>query len=150
MSGAKKRMATLGIALGLILTLAMVSWAQGKGGGKKPPKDDDTTPPAAIDDLADVGVTTDSVTLRWTEDTADDGSNCDTGRADHYDVRYSTLSIVTDTDWNNASQAAGEPAPGSDPCVDPPLTQTFDVTGLLPDTTYFFRLRVPSRLNQVW
>lgn len=72
-----------------------------------------------------------SVTLNWTS-SGDDGS---VGTAAQYDVRYSTANI-TNANFGNATQATGEPAPkvaGS--------AETFTISNLAANTTYFFALK---------
>ncbi len=91
----------------------------------------DKTAPAAITNLAVTTTTTTSATLTWTAP-GDDGS---TGTANGYDLRYST-SAITDASWGGASPAAGEPTPkvaGS--------SETFTVTGLAANTTYYFAIK---------
>ncbi|MCZ6690189.1 MAG: hypothetical protein O7H41_11335 [Planctomycetota bacterium] len=141
MTGAIKGMATLGIAFGIILTLAMVSQAQGKGGGGgKPPKgSDDTDPPPAVTDLGTGLVTTESVELLWTA-SRDDSQDEQSGAADSYDVRYST-SLIDENNFDSATQVQGE-----DPPKDPGLPESFTVTGLLPGTDYFFALKVSDEV----
>jgi hypothetical protein len=96
----------------------------------------DTNPPADIANLAASGATTTSVTLTWTAP-GDDGN---TGTASSYDIRYSAAAI-TNANWGSASQCSGEPAPqaaGAD--------QTFTVTGLSPDTTYYFAIKTADEM----
>ena len=101
----------------------------------------DTTPPAAVTDLTvDYAVTAyDSVTLTWTA-TGDDGYD---GTATLYDIRYSTIPI-TDENFDNALSAQGEPVPL--PSGSP---ETFTVTGLAEDTTYYFALKVADEAGNV-
>ena len=72
-----------------------------------------------------------SVTLNWTA-SGDDGS---VGTAAQYDVRYATANI-TGANFASATQATGEPAPkvaGS--------AETFTITNLAANTTYYFALK---------
>ncbi len=95
------------------------------------PSDGDVTPPAAVTNLAATNPTASAITLTWIAP-GDDGN---TGTASQYDIRYST-SQITSSNWNSASQATGEPTPraaGS--------SETFAVTGLSPNTTYYFALK---------
>lgn len=72
-----------------------------------------------------------SVTLNWTAPGDDDN----TGTASVYDVRYSTV-LIADGNWAAANQASGEPSPqvaGS--------SESFTVTGLSPNTTYYFGIK---------
>ncbi len=76
------------------------------------------------------------VTLTWTAP-GDDG---DQGTAAQYDVRYST-STITETNWDQATEAIGEPSPqaaGS--------SESFEVTGLEPNTTYYFALKAADEV----
>jgi len=81
------------------------------------------------------GATT-SVTLNWTAP-GDDGSS---GTAAEYDIRYST-SPITEQNWDQVSQAEDEPTPqiaGSD--------ETFTISGLIPNTTYYFALKASDEV----
>jgi hypothetical protein len=98
--------------------------------------DQETTAPAAVADLSTPTVTSTSVTLQWTCP-GDDGS---VGLASSYDIRYATVAI-TDANWNSASQISGEPSPliaGS--------TQSYTVTGLNPNTTYYFAMKTADEV----
>lgn len=90
----------------------------------------DTMGPYAVSDLAVTSPASRSITLTWTAP-ADQGIAGVAG----YDVRYSTSSI-DDSNWNAATQAAGEPTP-----VSPGTSQTFVVAGLDPSTTYYFAVK---------
>jgi hypothetical protein len=92
----------------------------------------DTVRPAALSTVQITGSTESSLTLRWTT-TGDDSL---TGTATSYDVRYSTSPITT-ANWASATQASGEPAPlvaGS--------TQTWTMSGLTRQTTYYVAIKV--------
>lgn len=91
----------------------------------------DNTAPAAIADLTVTGATGTSLSLRWTAP-GDDGT---TGTATSYDIRYST-STITSSNWNNASQASGEPSPAAAGTV-----QTFTLSGLQGSRTYYLAIR---------
>ena len=97
--------------------------------------DNDTTAPDDVIDLAAVESGLASTTLSWTA-TGDDGV---TGSAAVYDVRYSTSSPL---DWDTATQVRGE---------SPPLpagsVETFTVSGLDTDTTYYFGLQVKDNVG---
>jgi len=70
----------------------------------------DTIPPACITDLS--GRTAESkgsVFIEWTAP-GDDGNDPGT-RASFYEVRTSTVRIVTEEDWINASEQSGSPSP---------------------------------------
>ncbi len=100
----------------------------------------DLIPPDPVIDLAvDLLATTfDSITLTWTA-TGDDGT---TGTASLYDVRYRDDGPITPEDWGTATQAQSEPPPqvsGS--------PESFTVTGLSGDTTYFLALKVADEVG---
>lgn len=73
----------------------------------------------------------DTVTLTWTAP-GDDGS---TGMASSYDVRYST-SPITEDNWHLATQAVGEPTPGS-----PGEEEVFTISGLTEGEIYYFGIK---------
>ncbi|MGD2271665.1 MAG: fibronectin type III domain-containing protein, partial [Desulfobacterales bacterium] len=96
----------------------------------------DSTPPAAISDLAIGTITSTTIQLTWTAPGDDDTF----GTATTYDIRYST-SPITAGNWASATQATGEPAPqvaGS--------SESFTVTGLSPDTTYYFAIQTADEV----
>lgn len=77
-----------------------------------------------------------SVTLTWTAP----GDDSLTGQAAAYDIRYS-LATITAANWASATQVTGETAPkvaGS--------AESFDVTGLTSNTTYFFALKAGDEI----
>lgn len=80
--------------------------------------------------------TPNSVTLSWTAP-GDDGS---TGTAAQYDIRYS-LSTITDANWASATQVSAEPAPSA-----AGTAQQFEVTGLLPSTTYYLAIKTADEV----
>lgn len=92
--------------------------------------DADTTPPSDITDLEVDSCDQSSCDLSWTA-VGDDGA---VGTAASYDVRYST-SAITSGNWASATPATGEP----DPAVSG-SAETFTVTDLDPDTTYYFAI----------
>ncbi len=92
----------------------------------------DVTPPAAPTDLATGSVGTDQLLLAWTA-TGDDGM---AGTADHYDVRYSTSSIDA-SNFDSSTPISQTLIPNA-----PGQSETLLVTGLTPDTTYYFALKV--------
>ena len=102
----------------------------------EPIKHDDVTPPAAVTNLATSNPTANSITLTWTAP-GDDG---DEGQAKTYDIRYST-SEITDANWDDATQCMGEPPPK--PAGEP---EEFTVTGLSPDTTYYFAMKTADEV----
>jgi phosphodiesterase/alkaline phosphatase D-like protein len=92
----------------------------------------DVVRPAALTNVSITQMTETAATLSWTV-TGDDSL---TGTANLYDVRYST-SPITAANFASASQASGEPAPTA-----PGTTQTFTVTGLTRQTTYYFAVKI--------
>ncbi len=72
-----------------------------------------------------------SVTLQWTAP-GDDGS---TGIAAQYDVRWST-SPIHEGNFASATHVSGAPIPQA-----AGTTQSMDVTGLTPSTTYWFAIK---------
>jgi hypothetical protein len=98
-------------------------------GTSKPPAD--TIPPAAVQDLNASSPTASTITLSWTAP----GGDGTVGKATYYDIRFST-SMITDVEWDNATQIIGEPIPN----VSGSLEQ-FVVSGLMQDTTYYFVLK---------
>ncbi len=92
----------------------------------------DQTPPDAITDLQVISSTASSVVLTWTA-TGDDGN---VGRASGYDIRYSN-NPIDETNFNQAEQVSNPPVPS-----DPGTEETFTVTGLAPDTVYYFAIKV--------
>ena len=94
--------------------------------------EEDEVPPAAVTDLTATQTGLAAIQLTWTA-TGDDGFK---GKAHTYDLRYSTQPIDEET-WDQAIQAVGEPKP-----LAPGTLETFTLTGLEPDTTYYVALRV--------
>jgi hypothetical protein len=97
----------------------------------------DTTPPSAATDLAASDPTSYSIALTWTAP-GDDGNS---GTAFQYDIRYSTVSEISEANWNAATQCTGEPNPqiaGSD--------ETFTVTDLPSTATYYFALKAADEV----
>jgi hypothetical protein len=100
-------------------------------------------PAAANLNVTIVGDT--AVTVAWLA-VGDDSLS---GTATSYDMRYSTAPI-TAANWGSATQAAGEPAPGT-----PGSAQSMLVHGLARQRTYYFALQTkdevgnPSALSNV-
>lgn len=100
----------------------------------------DAAPLAASCALDPAGAGTFCAHLTWNApsdptNTLDPNTNdcvAGTGPAAVYDIRYSTSPIVTDADFNAATQAIGEPAPAA-----PGTAESFDVCGLAAGTYYF-------------
>ncbi len=91
----------------------------------------DTTPPGTITDLGIATIISTSITLIWTAP-GDDGY---VGTATAYDIRYATFTITEDN-WNLATQCPDTPTP--QPAG---ATETFTVTNLLSNTTYYFAIK---------
>lgn len=90
----------------------------------------DTTQPADISDLTAVAVQANSLTLTWTA-TGDDGHS---GQASQYDLRYSTAPIVEFETADRLTITEAPPEPGA--------YDTYLVDDLIPDTHYYFALRI--------
>jgi len=99
------------------------------GSGDPPPQD--TTPPARIEDLGVGDPAPTSMRLSWTAP-GDDGN---VGRAFFYDIRFSRSDITT-INWSQATPVDDTPAPGF-----PGNSETFTITGLDPDTEYYFAIK---------
>ena len=96
----------------------------------------DATPPAAVTDLAISTATDNCITLTWTA-SGDDGY---VNSASQYDIRYSPSHII-EANWDSAAQCAGEPSP--QPASS---SESFVVTGLSPETTYYFALKTADEV----
>ncbi|MFD0669860.1 fibronectin type III domain-containing protein [Cohnella sp. GCM10027633] len=112
----------------------IVIYGASSGGGGS-----DTTAPAAISNLAAPTSGSANVNLTWTAP----GDDNVTGTASSYDIRYSTSTITTGN-WASASQATGEPNPAV-----AGTSQSFNVTGLNPSTTYYFAIRASDEASNV-
>ena len=99
----------------------------------------DTTPPAPIGDLEAVALDSTSVELSWTAP-GDDGS---TGAAAQYDIRYS-MATITEGNWPSATAVSGEPVPASAGAA-----QVLTVSGLQPDTDYYFAMKTSDEVPNV-
>ena len=83
------------------------------------------------------GSTDSSVTLTWTAP-GDDGS---VGTASLYDLRYS-LSPINAGNFNSATAVSGVPAPQA-----AGANESFTVSGLTPNTTYYFAIKTADENN---
>ncbi len=92
----------------------------------------DVTAPDAVSTLATSNITDTSVKLTWTAP----GDDASTGTATTYDIRYST-SAINAGNWASATKVSGEPAPS----VAGTATENYTVTGLTPNTTYYFAIK---------
>jgi hypothetical protein len=91
----------------------------------------DTTPPAQVADLRASVVAPHYVVLQWTAP----GNNGSVGQASEYDLRFSTSGPLDNATFGMATRV---------PTLAPELagsTESFNVSGLLPETPYWFALR---------
>ncbi|MFQ5454773.1 MAG: FG-GAP-like repeat-containing protein [Nitrospirota bacterium] len=101
----------------------------------------DNIPPSVILDLNVTNITTDSITLTWTA-SGDDG---DIGVASQYDLRLSLFPINDNgTDFDSAEIITGLPAPAP-----AGTTETFTVSGLSPEITYYFAIKAIDNVGNV-
>ena len=92
---------------------------------------------AAIPSVASAqAVTPTSVRLTWTTP----GDDSLSGTASQFDVRYST-SAITAANFNNATRWTATPAPAA-----PGTGQSVTVTGLTPNTTYWFAIKTADEV----
>jgi chitodextrinase len=92
----------------------------------------DISPPDNVIDLLAIKPTDTTINLTWTAK-GDDGA---LGTANLYDIRYSSVSI-TELTWATATECINEPTPNSSG-----YTEHYQVTGLIPNTKYYFALKV--------
>lgn len=97
----------------------------------------ESTAPSVIAGLTVDNITGNSARLNWAAP-GDDGNS---GTAALYDIRYSTAPLSNETDWNNATQAAGEPTP-----LVAGTAQSFTVTGLDIETVYYFAIKTADEV----
>ncbi|MFH1679504.1 MAG: fibronectin type III domain-containing protein [Candidatus Eisenbacteria bacterium] len=99
----------------------------------------DSIPPAAVTDLGVLSVAETAVTITWTSP----GDDSVSGTAAAYDIRYSTTGIDEER-WEASAVAPGAPVPeraGS--------AETFTISDLAPDTTYWIALRASDEAGNV-
>ncbi|MCD6423858.1 MAG: DUF2341 domain-containing protein [Elusimicrobia bacterium] len=90
--------------------------------------------PASISDLSvSWGGADDRVILKWTA-SGDDGT---VGQAESYIIKYSTSGAINNTNWGEAVEIENSITPGS-----AGESESFLVSGLLRDTTYWFAIKV--------
>ncbi len=111
----------IGLAIGLFITLSPVL---------------NFSAIAASGPLMASEATSNSIDLSWTAP-GDDGSS---GAASQYDIRYS-LSAITESNWDQATQVVGEPVPQS-----AGSQESFTVTALQPNTTYYFAIKAADEV----
>ncbi len=92
----------------------------------------ESIPPGTISDLVVVDTTTTSVTLNWTAP-GDDGFS---GSASGYDVRFSAVGPISETNWTSAETYSQTWTP-----VPAGATETRTLTGLDSLTTYWFAIK---------
>ena len=97
-------------------------------------------PPAAIQDLEINFVGSNSVTLQWTAVGEDEHE----GTASAYDIRYSTLGTIDDDNFQEAMPVENPTKPQPAGTI-----ETFTITGLDFNTTYYFAIRVSDRWGNV-
>ena len=95
----------------------------------------DTLPPAVIGDLQVTAMTASTQTLQWSAP-ADAGDNSN-GKATRYELRFRAAASLGTLDefFESGRPLTGLPVPGTAGAL-----QTYTVTGLSPDSVYFFRL----------
>ncbi len=99
----------------------------------------DSIPPAAITTLNAILPTCLTITLQWTAV----GDDSVLGRANSYDIRYSTA-VISDSTWGSATNVTGEPTPQQSG-----LLEHYIVTGLEPGTKYYFAIKVADRVSNI-
>jgi len=99
----------------------------------------DVSAPAAITDLRVTSVSGTSIILSWTAP-GDDGS---LGQAANYDVRMLNVPL-TGSNFALAQRLSGAPSPAA-----PGATQSLIVSGLTPNTRYYFLMRTSDEVP-VW
>lgn len=77
-----------------------------------------------------------AVTLTWTAP----GDDNDIGRASQYDIRYATFPITAEN-FSSATAVANPPEPSA-----AGSTENFEVTGLEPNTLYYFALKTADEV----
>ncbi len=98
----------------------------------------DVTAPNAVTDLDATTLGSTSIRLDWTAP----GNDGTVGTASSYDIRYSTSAITDDAAFTAATSVNGEPVPQLSGDA-----ETFTVTGLSPNTTYYFALKSSDGTN---
>lgn len=97
----------------------------------------DSTPPSNITNLSVSSCSSASCSLSWTAP----GNDGNVGTASSYDMRYST-SPINDFNWTSVTQATGEPVP-----TVASTTQSMNISGLSPTTTYYFAIKSSDGTN---
>ncbi|MDD5687537.1 MAG: carbohydrate-binding protein [Elusimicrobia bacterium] len=97
----------------------------------------DVTKPAVVNDLVVSNPTAGTISLSWTA-VGDDGTK---GTAKQYDIRYSSVSDLTESNWATATQCLNLPVPDLSK-----THQSYVVEGLIPDTNYYFGIKVADEV----
>lgn len=105
-------------------------------GDDPPPPPPDVTAPAPVADLEAVVVNSDWTILQWRAP-GDDGSS---GQASAYDLRYNTTGPLDDANFDS-----GIPVTTATPAF-AGVTERLNVSGLSPNTTYWFALRAADEV----
>lgn len=92
----------------------------------------DVTPPSKVEDLTVTAPFPNLAILHWSAP-GNDGSS---GKATRYDIRYSTNPIIDNSSFDKATRLESSQLP-----KDSGLWESFEVSGLSPDTQYYFALR---------
>ncbi|MCG3116481.1 MAG: fibronectin type III domain-containing protein [Candidatus Manganitrophus sp. SA1] len=105
----------------------------------------DLVAPNAVTNLAISARTPTSTTLTWTAPgDAGTGTGCPCGTVASYNIRYSTLKIVDDAATPGAGEIRFSDATAANVSLTPKAagtTETFTVTGLTPNTPYYFAMK---------
>ncbi len=102
----------------------------------------DFTSPCAIADLSADHASGDRVLLSWTSP----GNDCNYGKADSYQIKYSISPITNLTDFTSATDFTG--SPGGIPLPDfPGAIQEASHQGFTNGNTYYFRMRTKDESN---
>ncbi len=102
----------------------------------------DSIAPNAITDLTATRSCTlpTTITLQWTGrgDDGDESSEITKTSASSYEIRYRTDGPITEANWSSSTQPSGSPVSHSGGFG---ALQTFNVTGLSENTTYYFAVK---------
>jgi subtilisin family serine protease/PKD repeat protein len=99
----------------------------------------DVTAPASVQDFSVQGTTKNLATLKFTAV----GDDVTQGQAKTYDIRYSATPL-NDENFDSATKITNEPKPAISG-----TPETIIVSGLNPDTLYYFSIRVADNVRNV-